>query len=236
MITIVSRRKSWSVQDMINDHVVQWLLPLTIELDIDKYTKYWHTKKWLQISQIGKMQYKVWPLPLLHCSALVWVFSRTNSHVFILKVFLRINFHAFLFKVFLKKYFPEQIPTHFSSIWQKRGSGRRANYPFKYFTTFLSISNILIQDELLLFCQSHWIEEKDEANLEVLQLNIEVMLQCVAQPKFWNLKPCLWSSLDASEAFMFSKTWYPLISLNWKLRWIGCYVIKHWHCLWAKEE
>ena len=26
-------------------------------------------------SQIGKMQYKVWPLRLLHCSGLVWVFS-----------------------------------------------------------------------------------------------------------------------------------------------------------------
>ena len=96
MITIVSRRKSWSVQDMINDHVVQWLLPLTIELDIDKYTKYWHTKKWLQISQIGKMQYKVWSLILLHCSALVWVFSRTNSHAFLKKVFSRTNSHAFL--------------------------------------------------------------------------------------------------------------------------------------------
>ena len=39
-------------------------------------------------------------------------------------------------------------------------------------------------------------------------------------PKFWNFKPCrkcLWSSLDASEAFMCSKTWYALV--NWEFCW-----------------
>ena len=58
------------------------------------YTKY--TKKWCRYVQIGKMQYKVWSLLLLHCSALVWVFSRTNSHAFLKKVFSRTNSHAFL--------------------------------------------------------------------------------------------------------------------------------------------
>ena len=46
-------------------------------------------------------------------------------------------------------------------------------------------------------------------------------------PKFWNFKPCrkcLWSSLDASEAFMCSKTWYALV--NWEFCWTGCFLYK----------
>ena len=59
-----------------------------------------------------------------------------------------------------------------------------------------------------------------------MRLYIRMMLTHIP-PKFWNFKPCrkcLWSSLDASEAFMCSKTWYALV--NWEFCRTGCFLYK----------